>query len=164
MSYFLYAASSKYIGNSMTLQVTAHLFQQSQIARPYPPGVVEPPQQIVGTSFFPGGHGVWESETALAQFPLGGVMVLGHDFHNEAGYLAAMAKWQENLNGSTWRPLISFLAETGVSLSKCFLPTSTWDCASVAPLLVRSQDQTTLISLAVASYSCFTNWLCKSPD
>lgn len=104
----------------MTLQVTVDLFQQSQITRPYPAGVVEPPQQIVGTSFFPGGHGVWESETSLAQFPLGGIMVLGHDFHNEAGYLAAMAKWRENLNGSTWRPLISLFAAAGVSLPKCF--------------------------------------------
>lgn len=104
----------------MTTGITSNLFELAKIVRPYPPGVSEPPTQIVGTSFFPGGHGIWESQTGRTNFPYGGVMVLGHDFHNETGYQQAIAKWRENLQSPTWRVLIKLLGETGVPLPMCF--------------------------------------------
>lgn len=47
----------------------------------YPKGVIRVPAPIAGTAFFPGGHGLWRPDVLkpLPEFPLGGIMVLGHD-------------------------------------------------------------------------------------
>lgn len=47
----------------------------------YPSGAIPVPEAIAGTAFFPGGHGLWMEEGAPS-FPVGGIMVLGHDFHS----------------------------------------------------------------------------------
>ena len=88
---------------------------------PYPAGVVPVPDQIRGTSFFPGGTGLWmPGARELPALPVGGVMVLGHDFHNEAGYEWSKKHEAENLNSPTWRNLRSFLDAVDIPKEHCF--------------------------------------------
>lgn len=47
-------------------------------------------------------------------------MVLGHDFHNEAGYKWSRDNEQENLRSPTWRHLLDFLKQVPIPLEKCF--------------------------------------------
>ena len=88
----------------------------------YPAGVVAVPEPIAGTSFFPGGFGLWNPEGTrpLPSFPLGGVMVLGHDFHSETGYAASLARGHESPNQPTWRSLTALLERSGIPPCRCF--------------------------------------------
>jgi hypothetical protein len=88
----------------------------------YPAGVLAVPQAIPGIAFFPGGYGLWRPDISLAlpAFPVGGVMVLGHDFHSEAGYLASLARTREAATQPTWRALTEFLGPAGVPVNRCF--------------------------------------------
>ncbi len=105
---------------STTHPVVALWEAHHQVA-PYPKGVVEVPQQIQGTSFFPGGIGLWVPESRVFPLlPVGGVMVLGHDFHNVAGYEWSKKNEQENLRSPTWRHLLDFLNAAGIPLETCF--------------------------------------------
>ena len=74
---------------------------------PYPAGVIEVPHRIARTSFFPGGYGLWntDADKALPPMPVGGIMVLGHDFHCEAGYRRVLKTNGENLKDPTWSKL-----------------------------------------------------------
>ena len=47
-------------------------------------------------------------------------MVLGHDFHSEAGYLASMQLGGERLSMPTWRNLLSLFEQASVPLASCF--------------------------------------------
>ena len=64
------------------------LFAEMAQVAPYPPGVVEAPGRIPGITFFPGGHGLWGAKAGqpLPPLPVGGVMVLGHNYDSEAGF------------------------------------------------------------------------------
>lgn len=88
----------------------------------YPPGVVCIPEPIPGTAFFPGGYGMWNpsGSPALPEFPVGGVMILGHDFHSESGYRASLARGAESSTQPTWRNLLDLLSEAGLLPSRCF--------------------------------------------
>jgi len=88
----------------------------------YPPGVLRVPTAIMGTSFFPGGYGLWNptGEMPLAAFPIGGIMLLGHDFHSESGYRASLARGSESLTQPTWRSLLDVLRRASVPLEQCF--------------------------------------------
>ena len=77
------------------------------------------PDAITGTAFFPGGHGLWMEE-GEAPFPVGGIMVLGHDFHSVVEYAGSLKRGKEDLNAPTWRNLRSLLNEAEVSLQQCF--------------------------------------------
>jgi uracil-DNA glycosylase len=106
-------------------QHPAHvLFAGLQSVMPYPSGVAPVPEQIQGTSFFPGGTGLWHGETGetgeFPAFPTGGVMVLGHDFHSVQGYEWSRAKQAENLRTPTWRHLLHLLSRVPVRLEQCF--------------------------------------------
>jgi hypothetical protein len=80
------------------------LFAEHKVVEPYPADVIAVPEQILGTSFFPGGSGVWcEDIDGAPEFPVGGVMVLGHDYHNVAGYEWSRRNVAENLRSPTWR-------------------------------------------------------------
>lgn len=97
------------------------LFAKLQSICPYPSGVIAVPEQIQGTSFFPGGTGLWFNETRkLPDLPIGGVMVLGHDFHSVAGYEWSRENEAENLKTPTWRHLLPLLARTSIPLERCF--------------------------------------------
>src|SRR6476620_3465173 len=77
----------------------------------YPAGVVRVPEPIPGLAFFPGGYGLWDTgpDRPLPDFPVGGVMVLGHDFHSEAGYRDSLARGRESPTQPTWRNLLALL-------------------------------------------------------
>ena len=107
---------------SVGIQHTVHqLFEELSAVAPYPPGVVAVPDQIQGTSFFPGGTGLWVPEPRiLPPMPVGGVMILGHDFHNEAGYKWSRENEQENLRSPTWLNLLRFLEKVPIAPGRCF--------------------------------------------
>lgn len=84
-------------------------------------GVKPVPEQIQGTSFFPGGVGLYcKDRGVLPQFPVGGVMVLGHDFHSEVGYEQSLQRGAEDMCGQTWRHLLKFLSRVPICLDRCF--------------------------------------------
>ena len=89
--------------------------------RTYPKGVKPVPEQIQGTSFFPGGIGLWrESLTEVPQFPVGGVMVLGQDFDSVAGYEKSRRRGAESPNYPTWRNLLLLLDKAQIAQERCF--------------------------------------------
>jgi hypothetical protein len=88
----------------------------------YPPGVVPIPAPLPGLAFFPGGHGLWGSAEGkpLPRFPVGGVMVLGHDFHSEDGYTKSSKAGSESTKLPTWLNLLKVLSEVGIAPERCF--------------------------------------------
>jgi hypothetical protein len=98
------------------------LWERQAIRATYPAGVLSVPEPIVGTAFFPGGYGLWNpsASRALPPFPVGGVMVLGHDFHSKAGYEASFKNRGESLKQPTWRNLLPLLKRSGIFPEECF--------------------------------------------
>ncbi|GLC27762.1 hypothetical protein [Roseisolibacter agri] len=87
----------------------------------YPAGVVSVPAPIPGRAFFPGGYGLWGAGAdRLPDFPVGGVMVLGHDFHSESGYRESLGLGAERETMPTWRNVRALLCEVGIALERCF--------------------------------------------
>jgi hypothetical protein len=88
----------------------------------YPPGVLAVPAPIPGTAFFPGGYGVWDSGQGrpLPPFPVGGTIVLGQDFHFEAGYQASARRGEESPTLPTWRNLLALFGAAGIAPGDCF--------------------------------------------
>ena len=88
----------------------------------YPPKVLPVPRPIKGTSFFPGGFGLWNPEASefLPDFPYGGTMILGHDFHSETGYQDSLRRGHESLTQPTWRNLLVLLDSAGIAPTTCF--------------------------------------------
>jgi hypothetical protein len=88
----------------------------------YPPGVLAVPTPIVGTAFFPGGFGLWNpsGRLPLPRFPIGGVMVLGHDFHSEEGYRESVDRGCESGNQPTWRNLLQLFQRVEILPEDCF--------------------------------------------
>lgn len=99
-----------------------NLFDLLEQVRPYPAGVVAPWGRISGASFFPGGWGLWgtAADHPLPKMPIGGVMVLGHNFDCEDGFAYSLAHEGENLKGPTWRTLRRVLTQAGIALEACF--------------------------------------------
>ena len=104
-----------------------------EMVAPYPPGVIAVPGRIPGTAFFPGGAGLWDVDPTavpptLPPLPIGGVMVLGHDFHSEAGFLASLDQRTEVPRvrergyriAPTWIALQRLFAEAAIPLHACF--------------------------------------------
>ena len=88
----------------------------------YPSGIIPVPEPIKGRAFFPGGYGLWmdKEETKLPTFPVGGVMVLGHDFHSVSGYQTSWRLGYESLDMPTWKHLRRLLDTAGLPLKRCF--------------------------------------------
>jgi hypothetical protein len=84
--------------------------------------VLPVPEPIPGTSFFPGGYGLWHPKGGfpLPRFPIGGIMILGHDFHSESGYRASLARGRESATQPTWRNLVDLLGRAEVPVEECF--------------------------------------------
>lgn len=100
-----------------------------RMVAPYPTGVVPVEGRIPGTAFFPGGRGLWQPATdVVPPMPVGGVMVLGHDFHSEVAFRASLEQRTEvpdaPRNGykmpATWIELRKLFAEAGLPLENCF--------------------------------------------
>ena len=106
------------------------LFAAMETVAPYPDGVIPVPGRIPGIAFFPGGAGLWDVRpgTPLPPMPMGGVMVLGHDFHSETGFRASMDQGTEvphvarkgYRTAPTWITLRKLFAEVNVPLTRCF--------------------------------------------
>jgi hypothetical protein len=105
----------------MSLHPAEELWHQHAPAS-YPNGVVPVPWPIIGTAFFPGGIGLWnpKKQYPLPKFPLGKVMVLGHDFHSETGYCESLSRGAESDNQPTWRNLRELFGLAGIALEECF--------------------------------------------
>lgn len=86
---------------------------------PYPSKVLPVPTPISGTAFFPGGHGLW-MEDGEPNFPEGGIMVLGHDFHSNEEYEKSLGRGEESMKSPTWRNLLALLDESGILPRDCF--------------------------------------------
>lgn len=88
----------------------------------YPAGVLPVPEPIPGRAFFPGGYGLWGATQGrpLPDFPVGGVMVLGHDFHSEAGYAESRRLGGERETMPTWSNLRKLLCAAELSWERCF--------------------------------------------
>jgi hypothetical protein len=100
------------------------LFDSMIEVEPYPTGVVRVPGRIPGTAFFPGGYGLWQRDGAVPQNP---IMILGHDFHSEAGFRESLDRGGEvvidngqRVMGPTWRSLTCLLKAVDVDPSICF--------------------------------------------
>lgn len=99
-----------------------HLWSRHHPPGGYPAGVLPVPVPIPGVAFFPGGFGLWRPDLnqPLPAFPVGEVMVLGHDFHSEAGYRASVRRTRESETQPTWRVLLKLLEQTDIQPSQCF--------------------------------------------
>lgn len=98
------------------------LFNKLKEISTYPDGVVPVPQRMEDTAFFPGGAGLWgtQSSHSLPPMPIGQVMILGHDFSSEVDYYRSLANQGENLKSPTWRNLLWLLGEVAISPQSCF--------------------------------------------
>jgi uracil-DNA glycosylase len=88
----------------------------------YPDGVIPIPGRIAGTAFFPGGFGLWNTQphTLPPPVPVGGVIIVGHNFESEAGFHRSFQRAGENLKSPTWRTLLAFLKQIGIPPEQCF--------------------------------------------
>jgi uracil-DNA glycosylase len=99
-----------------------YLFELHDQLRSYPKGVIRISKRISGTAFFPGGYGLWNTQPdkPLPPMPIGGVMVVGHNFDSEASFNRSFSHAGENLKGSTWRNLLAFLKQVEILPERCF--------------------------------------------
>jgi uracil-DNA glycosylase len=88
----------------------------------YPDGVIRISAHIPGTAFFPGGSGLWNTQPnePLPPMPVGGIMVVGHNFDSEASFKRSFNHAGENLKDPTWRNLLAFLKQVEILPEWCF--------------------------------------------
>src|SRR3954451_23113481 len=98
------------------------LFEMVNRFGDYPAGVVPMSGRISGTAFFPGGSGLWATHAGqpLPPMPIGGVLVLGHNFDSEAGFADSLARGIERINGPTWGTLRKLFERAGIPMERCF--------------------------------------------
>jgi hypothetical protein len=98
------------------------LWHRHHPATGYPSGVLPVPKPIPGIAFFPGGYGLWRPEPAdsLPPFPVGGTMILGHDFHSYSGYETSLGNGREAATQPTWRNLLALLRRVEIEPERCF--------------------------------------------
>lgn len=109
-------------GYDAELHLVDLLFRKLPDVEPYPTGTLRVPERIPGLAFFPGGDGLWPRgpNKTRPPMPVGGVMVLGHDFHSESGYKRSLAAGEESLSSPTWRQLLPILGRAGIDRQQCF--------------------------------------------
>lgn len=98
------------------------LFERLATFGPYPAGVVPMTGRIAGTAFFPGGAGLWNVRpgAALPPMPVGGVMVLAHNFDSETSFERSLTRGVEHTNGPTWGVLRKLFGSVAISMERCF--------------------------------------------
>ena len=79
--------------------------------------VIAPTERIAGTSFFPGGDGLWNPTLAFPERP---VMIVGHNFDGLAAYRASVERGCEDLSSPTWKQLQAWFDQLPLSLDQCF--------------------------------------------
>jgi len=106
------------------------LIASMSMVEPYPAGVIRVPARIPGVAFFPGGAGLWDAKVGAPHpsMPVGGVMVVGHDFHSEAGFRASLEQGTEvpatqrsgYRSPPTWTGLRRLFEAARIPLEQCF--------------------------------------------
>ncbi len=98
------------------------LFEKMKSVEPYPSGVMPLSGRIPGLAFFPGGYGLWGKDIHQAPppFPVGGVMVVAHNFDCETGFDRSLEAKSERSTSPTWGPLTKLLLDAGINLDSCF--------------------------------------------
>lgn len=86
----------------------------------YPKGVVPVCDRISGTSFFPGGDGLWKHENKIQDLKLGGIMIIGNNFDNVAGFKKSLSLGSEPINCPTWKNIRKLLQDAEIDLTDCF--------------------------------------------
>lgn len=91
----------------------------------YPAGVVPLPGHVPGTAFFSPGAGLYRNTDApLPDFPVGGVMFIGHNLDAEGPYRRRLADGVPHGNPrrpmATWRNLYRLLDGAGIERAGCF--------------------------------------------
>jgi hypothetical protein len=62
----------------------------------------------------------FDANTPLPKFPVGGIMVLAHDWGTVGDFNTYAPQDAENLNNPTWRNMLSFFVKTGINPKECF--------------------------------------------
>jgi uracil-DNA glycosylase len=98
------------------------LFTKLKDIAPYPDGVVPVPTRLEGPGFFPGSAGLWGAKPhhPLPPMPMGGVMILGHDWGSECDYAQDLATHGELLHSPTSRTLLWLLEQVPIPVHACF--------------------------------------------
>lgn len=110
------------------------LFHELEHIGPYPEGVVPAFGRVPGTTFFPGGPGLWgtRSGSPLPAMPVGGVMIVGQDYASAAEFGRSLRRGSEvsavttgtgsHLRASTltFRGLLALLPSVPVPWERCF--------------------------------------------
>ncbi len=91
-------------------------------AASYPAHVLPIRERIAGTAFFPGGSGLYlESlDPSEVESPVGGVMILGHNFDSESGFRASLQRKKEILSRGAWAGTLMRLNDVRIPLNQCF--------------------------------------------
>ena len=86
----------------------------------YPNGVMKIPGRLDGTAFFPGGLGLWNTQPheLPPPVPIGGSLVIGHNFDSEAGFQRSFHHAGENLKSATWRNKVPRNHAVGIACSE----------------------------------------------
>ena len=88
---------------------------------PYPAKVCAVPAELSFTAFFPGGAGVILGEDGTKPpFPVGGVMIVGHNFYHLAGFEKMRLRQARDAGTPTWRNLLSTLKRAEITPESCF--------------------------------------------
>jgi len=97
------------------------LFKRVRQFGSLPPEVASIPHQLEGISFFPAGAGLFIDKPAagLPGFPVGEIMVLGHDWGTTRDFEYHAPRYAERVN-PTWKHLLSFLDRVGIDRTKVF--------------------------------------------
>ncbi len=87
------------------------LFDELPDVGPYPEGVVPVGQRLPGLGFFPGGYGLWGMNAGRPPpAPIGGVLVLGHNFDSVRGFDRSIQRGGESPYSPTWRGIRALLS------------------------------------------------------
>jgi uracil-DNA glycosylase len=83
--------------------------------------VIEITDPIKGMAFFPGGSGTWHPKDGVKHdLPIGGIMILGHDFHSEEGFMRSRTNGRESEKDPTWLHLLALLRKAEIPVEQCF--------------------------------------------
>lgn len=79
---------------------------------------------ISGTSFFPGGAGLWRGETPKGPlpeyFPDRPIMLIAHNFDSQRSYEKSLRRGAESLRYGFWKHLRAYLFRAKIPLEQCF--------------------------------------------
>jgi hypothetical protein len=93
------------------------LFDELKKFNKYPVSMSKIFGDIKGVAFFPGGKGIYYSESLSDKK----IMVLGHNFDTEKNYLKYVDEGSEDVKkNSTWRNILEFLPKCNISPMDCF--------------------------------------------